>query len=78
MKKKRKDQRGLKEGRRERGHGGIEIQAIFPAVEINAEEVAAPGEEENNDGGEHGAVVLRSGGRGAGWGDVIGGWLGIR
>ena len=57
MKEKGEDQRGLKKRSGETDGGGIEVQAIFTAVKVDAKQVAAPGEEKYDDGSSGRTVV---------------------
>ena len=55
--KKGENQGGCEEGLGERGGGGQEVQTVFAAVKVDAEQVATPREEENDDGCKDSAVV---------------------
>ena len=57
MEEKGENQRGLKKRDGEVDSGGKEVQAIFTAIEVDAEQVATPSEKEYDNGGGDGAVI---------------------
>lgn len=57
VKEKGKDQRRFNDGPGKVGCGRQEVEAVFAAVKVDAEQVATPREEENDDGCKDSAVV---------------------